>query len=194
MKKYLIIMLVAMAAALSVLWNIYSGERAERKRFESNQDALLTENREYKIRDSLNVVSTEQLVFTNRELEKYKGETARLIEDLNIKLKRVQSITTAGTETVYEIKTEVRDSVIYRDVPVPVQAIEFKNNYLELSGIIEDKKFVGKVVSIDTLVQVIHRIPRKIWFIRYGTKAIRQEIISKNPHSRISYAEYIELK
>ncbi|MFR4044610.1 MAG: DUF6549 family protein [Odoribacter splanchnicus] len=40
----------------------------------------------------------------------------------------------------------------------------------------------------------MHRVPRRLWFIRWGTKAIRQEIISRNPYSRIAYTEYIELK
>lgn len=194
MKKYLVVILVAMTVALFALWGMYSGEREERKRVEGNQDVLLTENREYQIRDSLNVVSTKQLTFTNRELEKYKEETVRLIEDLNIKLKRVQSVTTAGTETKYEIKTEVRDSIVYRDVPVSVQVVEFRNNYLELSGVIEDKEFTGEIVSRDTLVCVAHRVPRKIWFVRYGCKGVRMEIVCKNPYSRVVYPEYVELK
>ena len=48
--------------------------------------------------------------------------------------------------------------------------------------------------SIDTLHQIVHRVPRKFLFFRFGTKAIRQEIISSNPHTKIVYSEYIELR
>ena len=48
--------------------------------------------------------------------------------------------------------------------------------------------------SIDTLHQIVHRVPRKFLFFHFGTKAIRQEIISSNPHTKIVYSEYIELR
>ena len=47
------------------------------------------------------------------------------------------------------------------------------------------------VESVDTLRQVVHRVPRRFLFIRFGTKAVRQEIVSSNPHTRIVYAEYV---
>ena len=36
-------------------------------------------------------------------------------------------------------------------------------------------------------------VPRRFLFFRWGTKAIRQEIIPANPHTRIVYAEYVQL-
>ena len=36
--------------------------------------------------------------------------------------------------------------------------------------------------------------PRRFLFIRWGTKALRQEIISSNPHTRIVYSEYIRIE
>ena len=48
--------------------------------------------------------------------------------------------------------------------------------------------------SVDTLRQAVHRIPRRFLFIRWGTKALRQEIVSTNPHTRIVYAEYVKIE
>lgn len=50
------------------------------------------------------------------------------------------------------------------------------------------------IESRDTLRQIVHRIPRRFLFIRWGTKALRQEIISSNPHTRIVYSEYIRIE
>ena len=50
------------------------------------------------------------------------------------------------------------------------------------------------IACIDTLRQVVHRIPRRFLFIRWGTKALRQEIVSTNPHTRIVYAEYVKIE
>ena len=46
----------------------------------------------------------------------------------------------------------------------------------------------------DTLLQWFHRMPRRFLFIRWGTKALRQEIVSTNPHTRIVHAEYVKIE
>jgi hypothetical protein len=37
-------------------------------------------------------------------------------------------------------------------------------------------------------------VPKRFLFFKYGCKGIRQEILSKNPHSRIVYSQYIEIE
>ena len=51
-----------------------------------------------------------------------------------------------------------------------------------------------RIHSVDTLRQIVHRIPHRFLFIRWGTKALRQEIVSQNPHTRIVYTEYIRIE
>ena len=51
-----------------------------------------------------------------------------------------------------------------------------------------------RVESTDTLRQVVHRIPRRFLFIRWGTKALRQEIVPSNPHTRIVYSDYVKFE
>ena len=74
-------------------------------------------------------------------------------------------------------------------------AIKWKDPWVNVDGIIKPDSTVDlSIQSVDTLFQVVHRVPKKFLFIRYGTKAIRQEITSSNPHTKIVYSEYIELK
>ena len=40
----------------------------------------------------------------------------------------------------------------------------------------------ARIRSVDTR-QAVHRIPRRFLFIRWGTKALRREIVSTNPHT-----------
>lgn len=75
-----------------------------------------------------------------------------------------------------------------------MRLFEWCDHWVEINGIIRRDSVECHVKSVDTLRQVVHRVPRKFLFIKYGTKAIRQEIISSNPHTRIVYSEYIELK
>lgn len=143
-----------------------------------------------------NAASVQRLELSKAELEAYNGELTKRIEDLNIKLKRVQSATTTATQTNVEIKTIIKDTIIYRDTGMLVlPAIKWQDPWVNVNGIIKPDSTVDlSIHSVDTLFQVVHRVPKKFLFIRYGTKAIRQEITSSNPHTKIVYSEYIELK
>jgi hypothetical protein len=66
--------------------------------------------------------------------------------------------------------------------------------YLTFSGCAFNDSANFTIKSTDTLIQVVHRIPKRFLFFKFGTKAIRQEIVSRNPHSEIVYTEHIELK
>ena len=161
-------------------------------------------NTETLIRASPNNLSKEQHIIADL-LDRYPVidnafqlafQTQR-IEDLNIKLKRVQAATTTATQTKVEIKTVIRDSIIYVDSSriATLPAIKWQDPWVKVDGIIMPDSTVDlSIQSVDTLYQVVHRVPKKFWFIRYGTKAIRQEITSSNPHTKIVYSEYIELK
>lgn len=77
---------------------------------------------------------------------------------------------------------------------LPPRAFRWGDGHVDIRGIVTRDSVLCDIVSVDTLRQVLHRVPRRFLFIRYGTKAIRQEIVSSNPHSRIVYAEYIQVR
>ena len=63
-----------------------------------------------------------------------------------------------------------------------------------VDGIVTADSVLCRVTGVDTLRQIVHRIPHRFLFFRWGTKALRQEISSSNPHTRIVYTEYIRLE
>ena len=75
-----------------------------------------------------------------------------------------------------------------------MQTFRWRDPWVTVEGLIERDSVACRVESTDTLRQVVHRVPRRFLFIRWGTKAIRQEVVSSNPHTRIVYTDYIELK
>lgn len=196
MNKYLCIACVILAVACASLWGVNSNLRQEKERLKGNQEALMDEVQYYKDEAGRNAASVQRLELSKAELEAYNGELAKRIEDLNIKLKRVQSATTTATQTNVDIKTIIKDTIIYRDTGMLVlPAIKWQDPWVNVDGIIKPDSTVDlSIQSVDTLFQVVHRVPKKFLFIRYGTKAIRQEITSSNPHTKIVYSEYIELK
>lgn len=196
MTKYLLFTILVLAASLTVSVKSCQDIRTDRNRLSDNQRTLLADIEFYRTKDSLSAASVERLTLTNREFRKYAGELKKTVEELNLKVKYLQSASQSATETKYLVKTEIRDSIVIRlgREPDTLNRIDFQDPYLTFSGSITGKQFSGLIQSRDTIVQLIHRIPRRFWFIRWGTKAIRQEIVSRNPYSRITYTEYIELK
>lgn len=192
MKRYILI--IVLIIIIFFLSRSLHRQRQENNRLSSNQAALFQDISYYRTRDSLSAAGVEKLTLTKKELEQNCEALARDIKDLKIKLKRVQSVSQASIETEHIIHTVVRDSLIVRDRVDTLQCIDYHDNYLTLSGCIEHNHFSGHIMSRDTLLQVIHRVPHRWWFIKWGTKAVRQEIVSKNPHTHVVYSRYIELK
>lgn len=192
MKRYILIIILVII--IFFLSRSLHRQRQENNRLSSNQTALFQDISYYRTRDSLSAAGVEKLTLTKKELEQNCEALARDIKDLKIKLKRVQSVSQASIETEHIIHTVVRDSLIVRDRVDTLQCIDYHDNYLTLSGCIEHNHFSGHIMSRDTLLQVIHRVPHRWWFIKWGTKAVRQEIVSKNPHTHVVYSRYIELK
>ena len=75
-----------------------------------------------------------------------------------------------------------------------LRSFRWRDPWVTVEGRIDGDSVACRVVSIDTLHQIVHRVPRRFLFIRWGTKAIRQEIVSSNPHTRIVHSEYIRLE
>lgn len=180
-------------AVVTLYWQLDKTIK-EKQRLSNNQEALLSDVDHYKTESGKNAASVQKLELTKSELEKYNVDLKETISDLNLKINRIQAAATTATQSNYKIKTVVKDSIVYRDIPVKLQRIDFRDPYIDLTGTIDSGTFSGDITTRDTLVQIIHRVPKKFLFIKYGTKAIRQEVVSKNPYSKIVYTEYIELK
>ena len=196
MNKYLVYLSALLLVAVMALSWLYKIEKREKQRLANNQEALLTDVETYKTEAGKNAASVLRLELSKSELEKYNKDLTQTVSDLKIKISRIQSASTTATSTDYSITTPVRDSIVYRDrlIPDTLKRITYNDTWLDLDGTIQKGIFSGNIQSRDTLVQIIHRIPKKFLFFKWGTKAIRQEVTTKNPHSKIVYTQYIELK
>lgn len=194
MNKYLAIALCVSLAVVAFLSNRIHSIKEDRDRLKGNQTALLSDVEYYKSESGRYASSVQALQLSKSELEKHCANLKKTVDDLNLKVKRIQSASTTATKTEVEIKTEVRDSIVYRDRLDTLKRITFKDPWVRLDGTIEKDTFTGEINVCDTLVQIVHRVPKRFWFIKWGTKAIRQEIRTSSPYTKIVYSEYIELK
>ena len=159
-------------------------------RLRNNCEALSSETKLYKTRLDNSAASVVALQLRLDEYRKLHAKDLRRIRALDIKLRRVESVATTATESKAKFVAPRIDTVILRDT---LSLFRWSDSWTRVEGTICNNDVECLVESIDTLHQVIHRVPHRWWFIRYGTKAIRQEITSSNPHTRIVYTEYIEL-
>ena len=187
MKRILFI--YALCATVLAMWGITRHREAER--LDNNQTALTEQIRLYRTRLDESAASVQALELRCDEFRRMKAEDARRIQELGIKLRRLEAVAKSAMRTEVEIAVPLRDTVVLRDT---LHLFCWADEWVKVEGVVGRDSVECRVESVDTLHQVVHRVPRKFWFVRYGTKAIRQEIISSNPHTRIVYSEYIELK
>lgn len=163
-------------------------------RLRNNNEALTNETLLYQTRLEESAASAVALQLKLDEYRKQHADDTKRIRDLGIRLRRVESIATSASQTRIEVSTPVHDTLFLdRLLPDTASVFRWSDRWVSIEGIIRNGKAECHIESIDTLRQVVHRVPRKFLFFRYGTKAIRQEITSSNPHTRIVYTEYIEL-
>jgi len=185
--------LLAIVIALGLMWK---HERSERIRTKTNQNALLQDVARFKTQDSLNVLQNETLTLTNREFKKYNADLIETIDKLNLKVRRLQNASSTAITTTTDISGAiVRDSIIYRDkdklIRDTIKCIDFSDGWVTAIGCVDDGELNGTIISRDTIETFADRIPKFLWF---GTKAIRQTIVCKNPHSVIEYNKVINLR
>ena len=194
MRKFLLIYAVVATLLLVVCCTMWQRTARETKRLRNNCEALVSETKLYRTRLDESAASVVAMQLEIDEFRKQHARDTRRIRALGVRLRRVESTATTATKSEVSFVAPRCDTVIVRDIVRDTLSLfRWSDSWVRLEGTIRGKEVECHIESVDTLRQVVHRVPRRFWFIRYGTKAIRQEIISSNPHTRIVYAEYIEL-
>ena len=189
MRKYLAIYAIVATAVIVVGAKYLLKENA---RLENNNYALIESVKTYRTKADESAASVQVLRLKVGEYEELRAADAERIRNLKIKLKRLESASKSVTKTAVDITVPLRDTVILRDtlrLHDTVRLFRWRDSWVTVDGVIDNDSVSCSVSSVDTLHQIIHRIPRRFLFFRYGTKAIRQEIVSSNPHTEVVYSE-----
>lgn len=194
MKKILL-WVAAIATIVAVVCGIVIYDLIEENgRLERNNRVLNGEVQLYRTEKDRSAASVEALELTVAEFREVHERDAKEIESLGIRLRRAESYAKSAMTTTIVDTVVVRDTVIVRDsLPRAYRYFTAADTWSRVEGILYGDSLGYAVHSVDTLHQVVHRVPHKFWFIRYGTKAIRQEVWSSNPNTELVYTEYIEL-
>lgn len=197
MKKFLLI--YAAVATLFVAGGVcvLRSMRAENERLQENCSALTQDVSHYRSRLGREVASVQVLRLRCGEYEELRRADAERIRSLGVRIRRLESAAKSVAQTNVETTSRLHDTVVVRDtlrVADTLRRFRWSDRWVTVEGEIAGDSVRCAVSSTDTLVQVVHRVPRRFLFIKYGTKAIRQEIFSTNPHTRITYTEYVRIE
>lgn len=219
-NRIIIIAGVINIVLISVICDLFSSK----KELAIERQNLIEKYRYYRNKDSCSVASIAKLTLTQKELREQNNANIKLIKDLGLKLRRVEAVASQNINATYRVKAQLIENKSLDSLQIKMDGadqcekvaidnnralicgtqnqgidqyqIRYVDNYIDIHGKVHERQKMVEleINTYDTLVQIVHRVPRRFLCFRFGTKAIRQEIVSRNPYAKIVYAEYVELK
>ncbi len=191
MRKIMLLLLLWAAAATFAAGRMACRHRSERNRWKSNCSALTQEVEHYRTRSNESAASAEALRLRCDEFQRLRADDAAEIRRLGIRIRRLEAAARHVVQQHVEVRTVVRDTILVRDT---IRLFRWRDTWTSVEGSLRGDSVDCRVESVDTLRQIVHRIPRRFLFFRWGTKAIRQEIVSANPHAQIVYTKCLQIE
>ena len=198
-KDFKIILAITATVAVAFLINATDKLWQENKRLSNNQAVLLDSMQTYKVADSLNAAKINVLELSLSDYKKYRAEDAALIKKL--KADKISAINSVNATTTTDIKTPVKDSIVYKDKIIPidtVKQINFDSKWTSVHGFLANDTISLNIVNREELL-ITEGIVKKrflgiklpIWLFGYKTKSVN--VVSKNPNTEITNLEYIQI-
>lgn len=200
-----VIFLVLIPLALVVAFKECHDLRGEAERTKENQDILLHNGKVEigRTQSGRPRASVQAITLKTSDLKRNPDSLLAVNrKELKIKNSRIMAAATTSTTTQVDVKAAIqavhhdtcsRLSGPYRPPDVS-QMVSWSDPWITLRGNIEGDSMQMHIESRDTLQMIVHRVPKKFLFFRYGTKGVRMEVVGQNPHSQLSYPKIIMLK
>lgn len=205
MKKYIYIAIAIAAVALLATIGIQRARiqslLADRDAYRTSSEALLRDVEHYKTSDGLNAAKVQQMQLTMDELKKYRTEDAETIRTLKADTKRISSVVTMQTQTIYELKMQGRDSVVINTETHTVdtlRCVEYRDEWLDFVGCFDRAwNFTGNI-SERVAITIVEswEAKRFLGFLWKTNRVKRRELdaVTKNPRTDITELEFISIR
>lgn len=194
MTKALLIYALTVTALLVMVGNNRQRLHFENQRLNQNIVALTSDVELYRTQSGESAAEVRSLRLRQSELEQTNEALTDQIDQLNIRLRHINSLATAATQTVVEFSSQIPDTVLHRPVVDTVRLPLYADTWNSVQATLIGDRIEGRFTSVDTLHQVVYRVPHRFLFIRYGTKELRQVITSSNPSTRLVYSSHITIE
>ena len=173
--------------------------QVDRKRLLQNQSVLL-HNGQVEIgqtRDGRSRASVPAVTLRPREFANGADALPRVARSMGVRPSRVRSAATIVAVTTASVTIPSPSSFAPDAVGDTVSRLSsplaWSDPWLTLSASIRRDSVSVTFQSSDTLDIVVHRVPRRFLFFRFGCKGVRMDVSSRNPHTRLVYARYYQL-
>lgn len=195
--------IIAIAVCVAVAFAVYlaiDGKmerlRSELERYRENTETLMSKAETFRVRDSLNAAKVGALELTLKEFRQYRAEDAALIKSLKARNHDLAAINSAQSQTIIELSSVPRDTVIVRDsIPIPAVAVHCGDRWFDFDGVITEDSFSGTLRNRDSLLLAeTVRYGRFLWWRTKKVKERELSVLSKNPHTEIIGTEYVLIK
>lgn len=191
------ILLATVLLLCSILWLQHRRTirlTEERDRFRMNSTALLSDVKRMQIDSATMVLDAKALRLTIDEYKEFRAKDAETIERLGVKIRNLEVAARHEVEVKAPIDAAIRDTLIIRDtVPLLRQKVEMVTPYIQLTGLIENKRLKGDI-KVPVTLNLAVWVEYKGWWFWKRVKAIHQSISSDNPYVEIRYSEYIRIQ
>ena len=195
-KRLIPILIVAIILATSIFSAYYF--RNENKMLKSNQETLLDTIKSFKVSDSLNAITANNLMLSLKQYKKYHADDAALIKQL--KGKQPESIAKTELRTENNVKVKLKDTIIYRDNYIDtLKTILYNDRWSHVSGFIANDTVSLSIANNEELLITESLQKKKFLFFWlpvsiFGYKQKALTVISKNPNTQIKSTEFITVK
>jgi hypothetical protein len=202
MNKYFITIIVILLIALAGFFKLWSITIKDRNRLSSNQDALLSEIRYFKLSDSTNAATIGTLTLKLSEIKQTSNTQfdamKATLKLMDIKLRNLDSYSSSEIENLLTVNTFLRDSVLLDTIPVKYLFAKTRWNEVTVAVFPDRQDSISlKVITYDKMEQVLWKEPRgaKFWNKSFWRKRpVQQTIRFQNPDTKITYPFSVTVK
>lgn len=193
MIKWFLGIILILLTTVAVLFVNNKSLRTENTRLANNNRVLTADVDTFRTRLGQSVAQVESLNLTLEEFKQQNSSLAEHAQMLELKLRRINSYSINAMQSSVQFTVPLQTSL---ELPnnASVKQFVWNDTWNRVEGEVSPDSIKCSVKHIDTLDQIIYRVPKKFWFIKYGTKAIKQVVTLRDTNSKIEYSRYIVLK
>lgn len=200
--KIKIIITIVTAVVIITLYSQLRKAKSMLSIAKQNETTLLSKQKDIIANGEKIGIENGTLRLTISEFKDLRNEDVKLIKNLNVKIKNLESYSKTQIKVNSELRAILKDTTLIERDPITqviikeskFKSININKPDMQMSGIITDSEFIGKISLPATIYQTIEaEYRRKFLWWRWGLKGFRQTVTTNNKNIDIEYAEFVNV-
>jgi hypothetical protein len=188
--------LFTLAILLVVAFTLFRSWKKEQSKYKQllKTAALLTlESKQLETENGLLMAENTVLSLRAQELASLLPEIKNEINNMKVKLSKVQSFGATSFQAAKTVELVLRDTIVLDTQQHKV--FSYQDGFFSVKGALYGNSQTLDLSYQDTLVQVVYYGPReKPWLWIFSKRKLMQRVSLKNPNARIHYATFLKVQ